>query len=765
MTLRLTRIIALAACLWPAVVLSQINPGDLLPLEEAFVLEASAEGRDLVLHWEIADGYYLYRHAFSVDSADESMILGQPVIPPGKETVDEFFGQTETFRESVTVRVPLETIPDSGWVISRVDFQGCADLGVCYPPHRKTVRVKVAATDVEREGRPNGENILGVSAPEGNALSELLGHQREEALPAVEAFQVEAIAGGPSSILVRATARSGYYLYRESFDFRIETDDMLVAGFDLPPGEEKTDEYFGRTRVFFGEVEFPLSLQRHDDGRPQEITLVAEFQGCLEDGICYPPMERNLVVSLPAVPGGTATASMEAAGSRVEPERSHPDMAKTVPPAGKPDGLARFIEQQPLPLAMGLFVLLGIGLAFTPCVFPMIPILSGIIAGEGGEITRGRAFGLSFIFVLAMSLTYTAVGVIAALAGYNLQAVFQNPWVIGSFAAIFVVLAMAMFGFYNLQMPTSWQSRLSQISSRQSGGNFIGAGIMGFLSALIVGPCVTAPLIGILIFISQTGDAALGGGVLFALSIGMGLPLLAIGVGLGHWLPRAGGWMDAVKSVFGVGLLALAIWMLQRVVPGAVIMLLWGALSIGSGVYLGALTQLDPDLGGWRKIRQALGVMLLIMGTAQFVGALSGGRDWIRPLDHLIDAGGPGGTAAIEAPVFHKVDTLSQLRAAIAESDRPVFLDFYADWCVDCVRMEQRTFSDPAVADRMADFTLLKADITDYNDEHQAMLRHFELIGPPAYLFFIGGEELPQYRMFGFLGPEEFLTLLDEVKG
>jgi thioredoxin:protein disulfide reductase len=319
-----------------------------------------------------------------------------------------------------------------------------------------------------------------------------------------------------------------------------------------------------------------------------------------------------------------------------------------------------------------------------------------------------------------------------------------------------------MFGFYELQLPPSVQTRLNEWSNRAEGGTMLGAAIMGALSALVVGPCVAPALMGALIYIGQTGDALLGGAALFAMAIGMGIPLIVWGTSAGRLLPRAGGWMNAVKAVFGVGLLALAIWMLERVVPPAVIMLLWGALTIACAVYLGALTRLPPDTSGWRKLWQGLGVMLLVFGVIQFVGALSGGQDWTRPLNHL--RAGPS-AAAVELPRFQRIDTLPQLEAAIASASAPVFLDFYADWCVDCVRMERRTFPDPAVAERMSQMTLLKVDVTDYTGDHQAILGHFGLIGPPAYLFFSGGEELRHLRSFGFLAPDRFSALLDEVRG
>jgi thiol:disulfide interchange protein DsbD len=695
------------------------------------------------------------------------VVFGSPAIPAGEAMVDEFFGETETYRGSVSIRVPIEQAPANGPVVARVAFQGCADLGVCYPPHRQEVSVPVPAGSAAASGGPSG--LGGERQSGGSALDALLGRQRE-ALPAEQAFRIEAIADGPHALLVRATAQPGYYLYRQSFDFVIDDADVDVAGLELPTGEPKTDEYFGETRVYFGEVEIPVSLSRPAGGE-REITLEANFQGCLDEGICYPPMTRAIEVTLPAAP----TASMAAAAGDGEGEGAAPiggearetvapvDVAERaverVLPQSEQDRLAAALSGRPL-VAMALFLLAGLLLAFTPCVFPMVPILSGLIAGEGERMTTGRAFRLSLVYVLAMALVYTAFGVVAGLFGQNLQAVFQHPAVLIGFAALFVVLSLAMFGFYELQLPSSLQTRLNEMSNRAEGGTLIGAGVMGALSALVVGPCVAPALMGALIYIGQTGDAVLGGLALFAMALGMGIPLVIWGTSAGKLLPRAGGWMNAVKAVFGVGLLALAIWMLERVLPGAVIMLLWGALAVACGVYLGALTRLGPEAGGWRKLWQALGVMLLILGVAQFVGALSGGRDWTRPLHHLV---GTGGAAVSPAPSFRKVETLDQLQAAIAASDRPVFLDFYADWCVDCVRMDRRTFPDPAVAARLADFTLLKVDVTAYNDQHKAMLGHFDLIGPPAYLFFVDGEELERYRMFGFLAPGEFLALLDEV--
>ncbi|MDT8450561.1 MAG: protein-disulfide reductase DsbD [Wenzhouxiangellaceae bacterium] len=747
------------AALSPLPAGAQINPDDLLPVEEAFAMSASVvDGGEAVgVRWDVADGYYMYRHAFKFEPLSEGLELGPPEIAPGKSYSDEFFGDVEIYRGKAAAVVPIRKLPADGPIELRIAFQGCADLGVCYPPQRERVSLErpVAAG---KPAEPAVEPVRSAPAkPSGGLNLEGFGTAREltgrgEPLPPEQAFRVETIALGPGELLARFTTHPDYYLYRDTIAFESALEGIEITGTELPAARAITDEYFGDTYVYFGQVEIPVALAR-PAGPATELPLIVKFQGCQVDGICYPPMQREIRVDLPAAGRALGAAGNGGAGAASE----------SVAPESEQDRLARLIEEQPLALTLALFVLLGIGLAFTPCVFPMIPILSGIIAGEGEHITRGKAFALSLAYVLAMALTYTGVGVVAALAGYNLQMFFQNPWVLSIFAAVFVALALAMFGFYNLQMPARWQAKLTEISNRQSGGSVIGAGIMGFLSALIVGPCVTAPLIGILIFISQTGDAVLGGSVLFALSIGMGVPLLAIGVGLGSWLPRAGAWMEAVKAVFGVGLLALAIWMLERIVPGAVTMLLWGALLVASGVYLGALTRLPDEVSGWRKLWQATGVILLVLGVAQFVGVAAGGNDWLRPLAPFAASGTAAGPAAL-AVEFAEVDNLAEIERAVAASDRPVMLDFYADWCISCKEMERYTFPDPEVAATMGRFTLLKIDMTDFNDEHQQVLTEFGLIGPPAYLFFGGGEELPAFRLFGFVPADDFVGHLARVE-
>ncbi len=741
----LTILLSLGLGLLPAQ--AQINPDDLLPVEDAFALSAEADGDEIRLTWAIADGYYLYRHAFRFESLTPALVLGEAVIPPGEQTVDEFFGETETYRDQVTVRLPIAGHPGAGPVQIQVRSQGCADLGVCYPPHRQTVSLDLPDAPLAPPPSATGNGLAGLLGGASSSRSPLLPEQDAGALPAEQAFSYEAIATDAATLLVRFVAQEGYYLYRHAFEFRIDETDVEVVQVLLPEAEAIVDESFGETEVYYGEVEIPVHLSR-PAGPARDITVSAAFQGCLEGAVCYPPMSRMLTVSLPAADADIRMDSPPAAG------------AGSDLPLAEQDRLAAALSGRPL-LALSLFLLAGLLLAFTPCVFPMVPILSGLIAGEGDRMTTARAFRLSLVYVLAMALVYTAFGVVAGLFGQNLQAVFQHPAVLGTFAGLFVLLSLAMFGFYELQLPASVQTRLNEWSNRAEGGTLLGAAIMGALSALIVGPCVAPALMGALIYIGQTGDAVLGGAALFSMAIGMGIPLVIWGTSAGRLLPRAGAWMNAVKAVFGVGLLALAIWMLERVVPPAVTMLLWGALALASAVYLGALARLPADASGWSKLWQSLGLVLLILGAIQLIGAASGGNDWLRPLNHLRPAA--GGAAPVATPTFQRIDRLDELKQAIAESPRPVFLEFYADWCVDCVRMERRTFPEPEVARRMAEMTLIKIDVTDYTRDHQEILSHFGLIGPPAYLFFRRGDELRHLRNFGFISPTRFANLLDEV--
>jgi thiol:disulfide interchange protein DsbD len=379
-------------------------------------------------------------------------------------------------------------------------------------------------------------------------------------------------------------------------------------------------------------------------------------------------------------------------------------------------------------------------------------------------MTTSRAFWLSLVYVLAMAVTYTVAGVLAGLFGQNLQAMFQNPWILGFFIAIFIALALSMFGFFELQLPASLQTRLSNASNKQKGGSLAGVAVMGFLSALIVGPCVAPPLAAALIVIGASGSAMLGGAALFTLSIGMGLPLILFGVSAGKLVPRAGPWMDSIKAVFGIGLLALAIWMLERIVQGPVILLLWGILAIASGVYLGALERIPDGASGWRRLWKSLGLVLLLLGALEVIGAATGGDNWTKPLKNFRSG---GQMVSAEHVTFEKIKSLSDLDAAVARANtvgKPAMLDFYADWCVECIRMERNTFGEPEIQTLFASIQPLQADVTANDETDEALMARYGIIGPPAILFFDRqGNELSARRLVGYFEPEEFARHLESV--
>ena len=750
----------------------------LLP-EQAFQVAAQADGADAVrVRWTIAEGYYLYQGKFRFTTQTPGIALGTPALPPAETKQDPYFGEMQVYRRQVEVLLPLTREAGSADTLAlEVTSQGCADAGLCYPPERQRLAVGLPPAAAAASPRPQptqtpdaapplsspiGVGALGLDKAVGAASR----RGQDHAIPTVEeAFRFQATVAAPDRLDLTWDLAPGTYLYRDKLVLALEGASGVTLGtFRLPAGEVEKDGIrpdgsIGEVEVYRGRVALQVPLVRYA-GAAAEVTLVVKDQGCAQQGLCYPPQTRRVKLALPPAPGGAEIGDRDGAAPL---QSAAPGRRATPPQAPPPEPLQAVSEQDRIAAVLaggnlwavvGLFFGFGLLLAFTPCVFPMIPILSGIIAGRGAHLSTRRAFTLSLVYVLAMALTYTLAGVLAGLFGGNLQIVFQNPWILSAFALVFVLLALSMFGFFHLQLPSGLHARLAALSHRQRGGTLLGVAIMGVLSALIVGPCVAPPLFGALIYISQTGDAVLGGVALFALSLGMGAPLLVIGTSAGKFLPRSGAWMGTVNAVFGVGLLGVAILLLERILPAAVAMLLWGLLLIGSAVYLGALTQLAPGASGWSKLWKGLGVGLLIYGALMLVGAAAGGQDTLQPLRGLLGGAGAAGGGAPRA-AFQRIKTgadLDRELAAARANGRPVLLDFYADWCVSCKEMDRDTFSDPAVIAELQRFVLLRADVTANDPDDQALLQgRFKLPGPPAILFFSpAGTEVAGLRLVGF---------------
>ncbi|MEW8624677.1 MAG: protein-disulfide reductase DsbD [Candidatus Thiodiazotropha sp.] len=734
--------------------LAEWNEDELLMPDQAFQISGQTVTADtLKVEWRIADGYYMYRDKIHFDTEAIGIELGDPSLSKAKIKQDEFFGEVAIYRDKAVAEIPLKRIQGSPeTLLLKARSQGCADQGICFPPHMQEVRLALLPMPMENAAAesPIPSLALNDSAPLFDNGGE------DELLEPDQAYQLSARVEDGTHLQLDWAIAEGTYLYQDKIKLSLADNQTAVLGqYELPQAEIKQDSVrpdgtIGDVAVYHDQVALNVPLVRSGTD-PGEVVLEAKYQGCAEIGVCYPPITKQFTLSLPGISEAQAEESTAVA---VSTSNAAPQQLQS-----ETDEIANTLKGGSTLVIVGIFFLLGLGLAFTPCIFPMIPILSGIIAGHGDQITTRKAFVLSLVYVLAMAITYTIAGVLAGVFGENLQAYFQNPWILSSFALVFVLLALSMFGFYDLQLPSSLQSRLTEVSNKQQGGSLAGVAIMGFLSALIVGPCVAPPLAGALIYIGQTGDALLGGLALFALSMGMGAPLIAIGTSAGKLLPRAGSWMDAVKAVFGVALLGVAIVMLERIIPAEVAMLLWGILLIISAVYMGALRNLQIEASGWQKLWKGLGVVFLVYGTLMLVGAAAGGKDTLQPLRGLAVGGGSG--SAHQELVFKRIKSLQDLEQEVASASaagKSVMLDFYADWCVSCKEMEKYTFTDAGVIAALSNTVLLQADVTANDDIDQALLQgHFGLPGPPAIIFYgADGQERKAYRVVGFKPADVF---------
>ena len=558
-------------------------------------------------------------------------------------------------------------------------------------------------------------------------------------------FSARAVDG---AVEVRFAIAKGYYLYRERFRFAAEGNPGVRLGqAQMPRGIPHKDEFFGSVETYREQVAILIPVE--GSGR---FDLKVTSQGCADAGVCYVPMDSKATLQVAAAELSGRTSG-PAAGAASGASRFSIFAADT--------DIVRLFEGNVV-LVLASFLAFGLLLTFTPCVLPMIPILSSIIAGEGRELNKMHALALSLAYVLGMALAYAVAGVAAGFSGTLIAAALQNVWVLVAFALVFVALALSMFGFYELRLPGFIHHRLHGAHRSLKGGRIASVAAMGVLSAVIVSPCVAAPLAGALLYISQTRDVVLGGAALFTMALGMGIPLIVVGVSEGALLPKAGPWMHGVRQFFGVVLLAVALWIASPALPVGAQMLGWAALLIGSGVFLRAIDPLPAGASGWWRLWKGVGVIALVLGVAMLVGLLAGGRDPLRPLAGLVGEG----QAEMPAMRWTRVGSLAELDSELQAAGRPVMLDFYADWCVSCKEMERFTFSDTRVRRELERMRVLQADVTANSEAHRALLKRFSLFGPPGIIFFDAqGREIPGLRVIGYQGPDRFLRTLAAVNG
>ncbi len=597
----------------------------------------------------------------------------------------------------------------------------------------------------------------------------LFGFEQSEILTVDEAFKVEATQDN-KKVTVNIKLGDQIYLYHDKLKFTVtKPKELLINEFiKIPKAVKYKDDMAIKDSEF--DVIIPLSLIKEKIG-DGPFTLRVNYQGCSEKGLCYQPLKKSFnfnTSKAKTVSWKNESESEKKAVVDSTEKETDTDRAENL---SEEDQIVQTLKSSSFFTIVAIFFGFGLLLSLTPCIYPMIPILSSIITSESKnsnkEMSGKRGFLLSLVYVLSMSVAYAIAGIIAGIFGANLQTAMQNPWIISIFALIFVALAFSMFGYYELKIPEKLQSWINRVSDRAKGdGGIAGVAIMGFLSALIVGPCVAPALAGAITYIGQTGDAILGGIALFVMSIGMGIPLLAIGAGAGTFMPKPGGWMTTVSQIFGAIMIAIAIWLLSRVIPGGVTLFLWGLFFISCGIYMGAF---DKSIEGTKKIMKmikAFAITSIIVGTIMFIGAFSGASDPLKPFVKFTDNRVSASVIGSKNISFKKVKTLKELEIEVQNSDKPVMIDFWAKWCVACKELEEITFTDPSVREYMSRFKLLKVDVTDGTDDDKEILKRFAIIGPPTIIFFDkDANELKDSKIIGFKPPLEFIKTLKSVLG
>ena len=722
--------------------LSAQDSDDLLEPERAFAFSAEViSPEEIMATWQIAPGYYMYLDKFGFDADPSGVAIAQVNYPPARTKHDEFFGDVQILEHSARITIALQrSVSDSGELLLSARGQGCNEpVGVCYPPITQTVTLALPAVTPPKSNTVNSvadlQQLLGVAA------------SGPEFLDVDDAFVLKVNADGRDMLRAQFSVAPGYYLYRNKLSFETRGGSAL-AEHTLPPGKRKQDPYFGEVEIFA--TDFDAQLPIIPETTAQEVILIANFQGCAEQGICYPPVEKTFTIALPQVISNAVASENP---TTTVGQQAEADEGQTV-------------STRALVGYLGAAFATGLLLSFTPCVLPLIPILLGTIVGQSGT-RRGRATGLSVVYVLGTVATYAAIGAVAGATGEQLQAYFQNIWAIGAIALILGLMALSMFGFYEIQMPSALQSRLATGSQGLRGSASM-VFILGAASALIVGACVSPLLISVLSIAILNADPWIGAALMSSMALGMGVILVVAGAGATWLIPRSGLWMERVKQAFGVMLLGVAVYLLGAI-PAIPVLLLWATLFIITGVYLGAGRTLAADASGWAVFFKGLGIVLLVWGILAMIGGFSGNRSIMAPVSFSSLIGASGGTSEEKAVHFESINSLVALDEALAEAkttDKKVILDFYADWCTDCVRMEKTTFRDPLVTTALGGYRLLQVDVTDPDDPGgTAIKKRYGVFGPPAILFFnADSREYQSERRYGFIGADVLVALLNSLE-
>jgi len=728
---------------------SQAN-ASLLPANEAFQLNAQIVEDKVELTWSIASGYFVVKESIEISTA-ESNQLGASIFPQAIPTVDAFLGNINIYRGEQSVVLPISSENTSDLALSVV-FDGCADLGICYPPITKNITL---STPIKTQVQVVSEAPALDSSATAEPSTQVSLLQAGGPLPADEAFNLDVIAIDERTLNVRWLVHKDYYLYKDKISISVEG--ASIANIAYPDATLKNDEFFGQVSIYDRPIEVLLSLANISSGK---VTLSIEYQGCWKGGVCYPPQQANYSFSLPG---------SERNNVAVDPESDIEAPANSLPAAFEQMNNEELTAQElfqkgGLALFIGAF-LAGLALSYTPCIYPMVPILSGIIVGQKDSPSTLKAVLMSLAFVLSMSIAYGLIGATAGYfgAGVNIQAILQTPWVLVLFGLIFIFLAFSMFGYYDIQLPKKLQSKITQISNKQNGGSFIGVAIMGFLSALIIGPCVTPFLATALSYVIADGSATKGAIGLFAMGLGMGVPLIIIcGWGI-NALPKSGLWMETVKHVFGVLMLAVALYLLDRIISPFASLALWASLLTIAPIALGAITPLDKQSSSWRRIFKAVNLIVLGYGILLWLLVARGGGDMHQPLADWDYNANNQTVQSIDFELLQSEEQLDRLIANTQGSDNLIVLKFYADWCVSCKTLERKVFSDREVIKNLDNALALTANVTDNTEANKSLLARFDIAGPPAILFFKNGKEARSQRIIGEISAKDFLKRLKSI--